>query len=60
MCFRADDCLDLRCRTGGVQEWIEGISFLYFLETDGGLIRLSKIQESASDSETGKPVCSRA
>ncbi|KAL7409598.1 Translin [Mrakia frigida] len=40
--------------TGGVQEYIEGVSFLYFLETNGGLIPLNTIQSSLSHPETGK------
>ena len=39
----------------GLQEYIEGVSFLYFLEHDGALVPLSYLQQSLSDPESGKP-----
>jgi hypothetical protein len=43
------------CRQPGLEEYIEAISFGYFLE-EGGLIPLQEVQRRLSDEETGKPV----
>lgn len=41
--------------SGGLQEYIEAISFLHFLEHDGGLISLDEVQARLTDS-AGQPV----
>jgi hypothetical protein len=40
-----------RCRSGGLQEYIEGISFMYWLEHSGGLISLQEVQSRLSDAD---------
>lgn len=43
------------CSAPGLEEYIEAVSFLFYLET-GRLISLAEVQKGVSDPETGEPV----
>ena len=45
-------------RSGGLEEYLEGLSFLHYLETRQ-LITLEEVQRTLSDEETGEPVSGR-
>jgi len=42
-------------RSPGLEEYIEGLSFLHYLE-HGNLITLEEVQSTLSDTENGEPV----
>lgn len=42
-------------RSAGLEEYIEGLSFLHYLE-NGTLISLKEVQETLSEKETGQSV----
>lgn len=44
-----------RFRSAGLEEYIEGLSFLHYLETRN-LISLREVQDTLSDKETGEQV----
>lgn len=44
-----------RCRTPGLEEYIEGLSFMWYLQ-HGSLVSLDAVQKALSD-ENGEPVC---
>jgi hypothetical protein len=44
-------------RSAGLEEYIEGLSFLHYLE-HGSLISLKEVQETLSEKETGQNVSS--
>jgi hypothetical protein len=48
-------CKDAYSRSAGLEEYIEGLSFLHYLEK-GSLISLEEVQETLSDKETGDNV----
>lgn len=43
-------------RSAGLEEYIEGLSFLHYLE-HGSLISLKEVQATLSEKETGENVC---
>jgi hypothetical protein len=45
----------LICRSAGLEEYIEGLSFLHYLE-HGTLISLKEVQDTLSEKETGESV----
>jgi len=47
--------IELIVRSAGLEEYIEGLSFLHYLE-HGTLISLKEVQETLSEKETGESV----
>ena len=43
-------------RSAGLEEYIEGLSFLHYLE-HGSLISLKEVQATLSEKESGENVC---
>ena len=50
-----DSCRIADLRAGGLEEYIEGLSFWHYLDTRE-LITLEQVQRTLSDEESGEPV----